>query len=131
VPLDQHFFYKNGILHCDGVSLNVLAKKFGTPLFVTSKAAILENFERFEAAFQPLNHLTCYSVKANYTLEVIRTLVEAGSGLDVNSGGELFRALKVGAPPEKNYYGWRWQNRTRNRIRPPKQNLNAQSRITI
>ncbi len=101
MPLDQHFFYKNGVLHCDGVSLNALAKNFGMPLFVTSKAAILENFERFENAFQSLNHLTCYSVKANYTLEVIRTLVEAGSGLDVNSGGELFRALKVGAPPEK------------------------------
>jgi len=101
VPLDQHFFYKNGVLHCDSVALSTLAKRFETPLFVTSKAAILENYERFEAAFQPLNHLTCYSVKANYTLEVIRTLIKAGSGLDVNSGGELFRALKAGAPPEK------------------------------
>lgn len=98
---DTYFSYKNGVLHCEGVPLPSLAKKFGTPLFVTSKTAILENFNRFEAAFKTLNHLTCYSVKANYALDIIRTLAEAGSGFDVNSGGELFRALKAGASAEK------------------------------
>ncbi|MCS7013287.1 MAG: diaminopimelate decarboxylase [Chloroherpetonaceae bacterium] len=101
MQLDSHFTYKNEILHCEGIPLPSLAKKYGTPLFVTSKSAILDSFQRFEKAFAPLNHLTCYSVKANYTLEVIRALVEIGSGFDVNSGGELFRTLKAGANPEK------------------------------
>ncbi|MFN3385445.1 MAG: diaminopimelate decarboxylase [Candidatus Thermochlorobacter sp.] len=98
---DTYFSYKQGVLHCEGISIPSLAKKFGTPLFVTSKTAILENFNRFETAFNALEHLTCYSVKANYTLEIIRTLAEAGSGFDVNSGGELFRTLKAGVNPEK------------------------------
>jgi diaminopimelate decarboxylase len=99
--VNQFFHYKNSILHCENASLLELAEKFGTPLFVTSKNSLLEQYEKFEKAFAELNHLTCYSVKANYNLSVIRTLAEAGSGLDVNSTGELYRALKAGASPEK------------------------------
>jgi len=99
--VDNFFYYKNSLLFCESVSLLELAKKFGTPLFVTSKQSLLEQYQRFEKAFAALNHLTCYSVKANYNLSVIRTLVDAGSGLDVNSEGELYRALNAGASPQK------------------------------
>jgi diaminopimelate decarboxylase len=101
VPLDSFFHYKRGELHCEGASLSELAQKFGTPLFVTSKNAILSQFHSFEQAFKGLDHLTCYSVKANYNLSILQALAEAGSGFDVNSGGELFRALKAGAKPKK------------------------------
>lgn len=101
MPTDEFFYYKNDHLHCEGVKLADLAKAFGTPLYVTSKNAILAQYRRFEKAFKPLNHLTCYSVKANYALAALRALAQEGSGFDVNSGGELFRALAAGAKPKK------------------------------
>ncbi|MBC8042711.1 MAG: diaminopimelate decarboxylase, partial [Rhizobacter sp.] len=101
MPTDSFFHYKRRRLHCEAIPLETLAAKFQTPLFVTSKHSILGQFEKFEHAFGALPHLTCYSVKANFNLAVIRTLVEAGSGLDVNSAGELYRALKAGGTPEK------------------------------
>lgn len=101
MPIDDFFYYKKDQLYCEGVKVKDLAEEFGTPLYVTSKNAIIAQYRRFEKAFKPLNHLTCYSVKANYNLSVLRTLVQEGSGFDVNSGGELFRALKAGAKPKK------------------------------
>jgi len=101
VPTDDFFYYKKDQLYCEGVKVRDLVEKFGTPLYVTSKNAIVSQYQRFEKAFKSLNHLTCYSVKANYTLAVLRTLVREGSGFDVNSGGELFRALKAGAKPKR------------------------------
>lgn len=101
MPIDDFFYYKKDQLYCEGVKVKDLAKEFGTPLYVTSKNAITAQYRRFEKAFKPLNHLTCYSVKANYNLSVLRTLVQEGSGFDVNSGGELFRVLKAGAKPKK------------------------------
>ncbi len=101
MPTDDFFYYKKDQLYCEGVKVRDLVEKFGTPLYVTSKNAIVSQYQRFEKAFKSLNHLTCYSVKANYTLAVLRTLVREGSGFDVNSGGELFRALKAGAKPKR------------------------------
>jgi len=101
VPTDSFFHYQNDELFCEGVSLSQLAADYGTPLFVYSRSSILEQYQRFENAFADLNHLTCYSVKANFNLAIIKTLVEAGCGCDVNSGGELYRALQAGAKPEK------------------------------
>ncbi|ACF12667.1 diaminopimelate decarboxylase [Chloroherpeton thalassium ATCC 35110] len=101
MPTDSFFHYQNGSLYCEGVPVSEVSKQYGSPVFVTSKASILSQYHAFEEAFQSLNHLTCYSVKANYNLEVIKVLVDAGCGFDVNSGGELFRALKAGAEPSK------------------------------
>jgi diaminopimelate decarboxylase len=100
--LDSNFFHYTGTtLSCDQVSLEELAGTFGTPLFVTSARSIIESYQAFEHAFKALPHFTCYSVKANYNLTVIRTLAELGCGCDVNSGGELYRALQAGVSPEK------------------------------
>jgi diaminopimelate decarboxylase len=100
--LDSHFVsYTDGTLCCESVRLDDLATQFGTPLFVTSRQSLLSQYRAFEEAFAPLPHFTCYSVKANFNLAVIRTLAEAGCGCDVNSGGELYRALTAGVPPEK------------------------------
>jgi diaminopimelate decarboxylase len=100
--LDSNFFHYTGTtLCCDEVSLEELATTFGTPLFVTSRRSLVESYLTFEHAFEALPHFTCYSVKANYNLSVIRTLGELGCGCDVNSGGELYRALQSGVSPEK------------------------------
>ncbi|NTV66650.1 MAG: diaminopimelate decarboxylase [Chlorobaculum sp.] len=100
--LDTHFFsFSDGTLCCDSVRLDELAQQFGTPLFVTSRQSLVSQYRSFEEAFASLPHFTCYSVKANFNLSVIRALAQEGSGCDVNSGGELYRALKAGVPAEK------------------------------
>lgn len=95
------FHYAEGSLFCEGASLEELASTWGTPLYVTSKSSIEDRYRQFEEAFSGLDHFTCYSVKANFNLSVIRTLGELGCGCDVNSAGELFRSLKAGVPGER------------------------------
>ncbi|ABL65741.1 diaminopimelate decarboxylase [Chlorobium phaeobacteroides DSM 266] len=95
------FHYSKNTLCCDGQRLDDLADTFGTPLFVTSKKNLITRYNEFEEAFSGLPHFTCYSVKANFNLSVIKTFGELGCGCDVNSGGELYRALQAGVSPEK------------------------------
>lgn len=99
MPATTHFTYEDRTLSCDRVGLDELAETYGTPLYVTSAASLVERHGMFEEAFAELPHLTCYSVKANFNLSVIKTFTRLGCGCDVNSGGELFRALKAGASP--------------------------------
>jgi diaminopimelate decarboxylase len=100
--LDSHFFsYADGILCCEDARLDRLAEQFGTPLYVVSRQSLVSQLRSFEASFAGLPHFTCYSVKANFNLSVIRTLAEEGCGCDVNSGGELYRALKAGVSPDR------------------------------
>jgi diaminopimelate decarboxylase len=100
--LDSHYFsYADGTLNCESVKLDRLADEFGTPLFVTSRGSLIAQYREFEKAFAALPHFTCYSVKANFNLSVIRTLAEEGCGCDVNSGGELYRALKAGVGADR------------------------------
>lgn len=98
------FKYKNNRLYCEGVSVESLAKKFGTPLYVYSRATLLNHYNKIKTAFREINPLICYSVKANSNLSILKSLVGAGSGLDIVSGGELFRAIKAGCPANKIVY---------------------------
>jgi len=95
------FHFEAGELNCEGVGLTELAERFGTPLYVTSRRSLVASFREFEKAFASLPHLTCYSVKANFNLNVIREFGELGAGCDVNSGGELYRALQAGVPANR------------------------------
>jgi diaminopimelate decarboxylase len=95
------FQYADGTLSCEDVKLDGLAETYGTPLFVTSAKSLIDCYTAFEDAFAGLSHLTCYSVKANFNLGVISTLAGLGAGCDVNSGGELYRALKAGVAPDR------------------------------
>jgi len=100
--LDSNYFhYTDNKLNCDEIRLEELGSAFGTPLYVTSTKSLVDSYKAFERAFEALPHFTCYSVKANYNLGVIRTFAELGCGCDVNSGGELYRALQAGVAPEK------------------------------
>jgi diaminopimelate decarboxylase len=82
-------------LACDGVRLDTLAKKYGTPLYVYSANQILERLRLFTQAFQPVPHLVCYAVKANSSLAILKLLAKHGAGFDIVSGGELERVLRV------------------------------------
>ncbi len=97
----QHFVYQDGQLTCDGVALDQVAAEYGTPLYVYSQAALRENFEAIRDAFAEADPLICYAIKANFNLAICRVLAEQGAGFDIVSGGELFRAMTVGADPQK------------------------------
>jgi diaminopimelate decarboxylase len=100
----HEFKYLNNRLCCEKVKIEALAKKFGTPLYIYSRRTIIDHFIKLKHAFRKINPLICYSVKANSNLAILRALVAKGAGLDVVSGGELYRAIKAGCPAEKIVY---------------------------
>ena len=87
------FLYNGGELHCEGVRIGELARKFGTPLYVYSENLIRARYRAFDEAFAGVPHTICYSVKANSNLSLLKMLASMGSGFDVVSGGELQRVL--------------------------------------
>ena len=91
------FRYESGQLRCEDVPVESLAERFGTPAYVYSQAAILDNFSRLKQCVELVPNLICYSVKANSNLRILNLLRQAGAGFDVVSGGELARALRAGA----------------------------------
>lgn len=96
--LNDSFHYDNGSLHCDGLSLSPIAKRIGTPCYVYSLPRILSQLDRLKAAFRSRPIEIHYSAKANANLDVLRTLTQAGVGIDTVSGGEIWRALQAGCP---------------------------------
>src|SRR3989442_7563360 len=74
----HEFRYAAGRLHCEGVSIESLVEEFGTPLYVYSQRTLTNHFQKLDAALTPLDHLICYSVKANSNLAVLRALANLG-----------------------------------------------------
>jgi diaminopimelate decarboxylase len=99
--LPPFFTTQNGRLMVEGLALDTLAQKHGTPLFVYSKAAMLSALAAYQRGLAGRSHQICYAMKANSTLGILQTLVRAGCGLDIVSGGELERALAAGVEPRK------------------------------
>jgi len=95
------FESQKGILHCESCSLKQLAKEVGTPLYVYSRSALVENFKQFDSAFAGIPHLVCFAVKANSNLSLLKLFRDLGAGYDIVSGGELFRVRQVGVDPQK------------------------------
>ena len=83
------------VMHCEGVAMDSLARKYGTPLHVYSAGQILDRYRLFAEAFAGRDHLICYAVKANSNLSILRMLAREGAGFDIVSGGELERLLTV------------------------------------
>ncbi len=100
----HHFQHKNGTLHAEDLSVKELADRFGTPLYIYSAATLRRHFQAFDSAFESIPHLTCYSVKANSNLAILKLLASMGAGMDIVSGGELYRALLAGVPASKIVY---------------------------
>jgi diaminopimelate decarboxylase len=92
----DYFHYQNRILHCEQVAVPELAKRYGTPLFVYSQRTLLHHLRELQEAFKEVEPLLCYSIKTNANLHIVRLMVKHGAGVDVTSGGELFRALHAG-----------------------------------
>lgn len=97
----ETFQYRGGELYCEGVPLREVAESVGTPTYVYSKTAILDSFRAYDRAFASVPHMICYAMKANGNLAIVAALAREGAGVDVVSGGELFRALRAGVPPKR------------------------------
>jgi len=97
----HHFHYKGKELYAEEVPLSKIAKEVRTPCYIYSQATLTHHFHVFDHAFKEIPHLTCYSVKANSNIALLRLFASLGGGADVVSGGELFRALRAGVLPKK------------------------------
>jgi len=97
----HHFAYRDGAMYCEDVPVARIAQNVGTPFYVYSRATLVRHFHVLDDAFAPVPHLTAFAVKACSNLAVLSLLAREGSGADIVSGGELYRALKAGMPPER------------------------------
>jgi diaminopimelate decarboxylase len=95
------FTYQDNSLFCEDIPVAEIVEETGTPVYIYSKKYILDSYYEMDAAFNEIDHQIFYSMKANSNLNICRLLAGAGSGIDCNSGGEVYRALKAGVNPAK------------------------------
>jgi diaminopimelate decarboxylase len=97
----NHFGYRNGVLHCEDVSLEAIARELGTPAYVYSDATLTRHYQVLAEAFTGRDVLIAYAVKANSNIGVLATLGALGAGADTVSGGEMLRAMEAGIPANR------------------------------
>ena len=100
----HHFKYRNNEMYCEDVPIRIIAEEIGTPFYLYSHATLKRHYQIFYEAFEGLDRLVCFSAKANTNLAVLKLFESLGSGLDIVSGGELYRGLKAGFSPDKIVY---------------------------
>ena len=100
----HEFNFKDNELYCEDVKVVDIAGKVKTPFYLYSYKTLIDHYKKLKAAFKPIDPLICFSMKSNSNLAVIRALVKNGAGLDIVSGGELYRAHLAGVRPEKIVY---------------------------
>jgi diaminopimelate decarboxylase len=100
----HHFKYRDNELFCEDVPVQKIAAKIGTPCYLYSYATLKRHFQAFCEAFEDVQKLICYSAKANSNLAVLKLFADLGCGLDIVSGGELYRGLKAGFSPDRIVY---------------------------
>ena len=97
----HNFEYRQGELCCEQVPVSRIAKEVGTPCYIYSHATLTRHFRAYDSAFKNIPHIIAFAMKANSNLAILRLMAKEGSGVDIVSGGELFRALKAGVPCSK------------------------------
>ena len=90
-----------GVLFAEGVSLEAIAKQFGTPTYIYSKNTLIQTFESFKKGLIKTDHLICFAVKANSNIAILNLFAGLGAGFDIVSGGELERVIYAGGNPQK------------------------------
>ena len=113
----NHFEYRNGEMFAEAVPLKRIAREVGTPAYIYSLATLRRHYNVFDQAFAPVPHIVCFSVKANSNLALLRNFAKQGSGFDIVSGGELFRALKAAAIPRRPFFPASARRSTRSSMR--------------
>ncbi|MBW1680292.1 MAG: diaminopimelate decarboxylase, partial [Deltaproteobacteria bacterium] len=97
----HHFTYRENELYCEEVPVARIAEEVGTPLYLYSHATLRQHFRAVDDAFGDVRHLTCFSMKSNSNLAVLRLFALEGGGVDIVSAGELYRALRAGVEPDR------------------------------
>ncbi|WP_170342934.1 diaminopimelate decarboxylase [Ruegeria arenilitoris] len=97
----DHFLYRDGVLCAEDVPVAEIAAAVGTPFYVYSTATLLRHYNLFDEALAGTDHVVCYAMKAASNQAILKTLAQAGAGMDVVSGGEYLRAKAAGVPGEK------------------------------
>ncbi|TFG91942.1 MAG: diaminopimelate decarboxylase, partial [Syntrophobacterales bacterium] len=100
----HYFHYVDNQLWCEDVPVLTVAGAVGTPFYLYSHKTLKRHFEVFDSAFRDIPHIICFSAKANSNGAILRIFINEGSGVDIVSGGELYRALEAGADPRKIVY---------------------------
>ncbi len=100
----HHFHYVDNQMFCEDVPVSEIAEHVGTPLYLYSHATLRHHFLTFGKSFEDVPHLICFSAKSNSNLAVLSLFASLGGGLDIVSGGELFRGLEAGIPPDRIVY---------------------------
>lgn len=100
----DYFNYKKGRLFAEDVDVHEIAENVGTPVYIYSKATFLDHLRKIQKAYSQLDTTVCYSIKACANINILRLLAEAGSGFDIVSGGELYRARAAGTDTSKIVY---------------------------
>lgn len=100
----HRFTFRNNELYCEGIRVADIAEKVDTPFYLYSYGTLIDHYRKLKSAFSPVRPLICFSMKSNSNLAVVRALVKNGSGLDIVSGGELYRAKLAGVDPKKVVY---------------------------
>jgi len=100
----DYFNYKNGILFAENIDVDRIVAEVGTPLYIYSKATFKHHLQSIQQAYSELDTTICYSVKACGNINILKFMAEAGSGFDIVSGGELYRALQADGNPSKIVY---------------------------
>ena len=95
------FEYQQGELYCERVPVSRIAKELGTPCYIYSHETLIRHFHAYDSAFKDIPHVIAFAMKANSNLAILRLMAREGSGVDIVSGGELFRAMKAGVPASK------------------------------
>ena len=98
------FVYKNGKLFAEGVDVETIANEIATPVYIYSKATFLDHLKKIQTAYSEIDTTVCYSIKACGNINILKELAKAGSGFDIVSGGELYRAQQAGADMSKIVY---------------------------
>jgi diaminopimelate decarboxylase len=101
----MHYFqYRGDELYCEDIPIREIADAVGTPFYLYSHATLKRHFTAFDRAFNGVERLICFSAKANASRAILTLFKRLGSGLDIVSGGELYRGLKAGIDPKKIVY---------------------------
>ena len=100
----HHFTYRENQLYCEDVQVQKIAAEVGTPFYLYSHATLTRHLKAFREAFEKIDHLVCFSAKANTNLSILKLFSDRGCGLDIVSGGELYRGLRAGFAPERIVY---------------------------
>jgi diaminopimelate decarboxylase len=95
------FQYRQGELYCEDVPLSRISKEVGTPCYIYSHHTLVRHLRAYDSAFQTIPHILAFAMKANSNLAILKLMANEGSGVDIVSGGELYRAMKAGVPASK------------------------------